>query len=76
MAKPKRKYTEKNPTNVCAHNEPESNMYDCLPCPKCKGRYRYPTQPVHSKHPNSIICDDCGHVEPMDEESWRKWGYL
>ena len=34
-----------------------TNMYGCTACPKCKGRYRYPTQ--HG----TIICDQCEFVE-------------
>lgn len=43
------------------------NMYGVEDCPKCGSGYRWPTQPTHSAHPNSIICDDCGLVEPLPE---------
>ena len=42
-----------------------ANMYGCLPCPKCKSEYRWPTQKVHKTHPSTILCDDCGHKEPI-----------
>lgn len=38
------------------------NMFGVLPCPKCGSKTRWPTQPTHPKHPDSIICDDCGEV--------------
>ncbi len=39
-----------------------TNMYGCLPCPKCGSKFRWPSQDVHPQHPSAIICDDCGHV--------------
>jgi len=48
------------------HSDPKRNIYGVLPCPQCRGRYRYPTQPIHPTHPNVILCDDCGHVEPYE----------
>ena len=45
------------------------NIYSVLPCPKCKSVYRYPTQPTHSKHPDSILCDECGLAEPLDADT-------
>jgi len=41
------------------------NMYGILPCPKCGSRFRWPTQPNHRTDPNTILCDDCGHKEPI-----------
>lgn len=49
-------------------DDPRRNMFGILPCPKCEGTHRWPTQPVHPKHPSSIICDDCGHIEPITKE--------
>lgn len=37
---------------------PQTNMYGCTPCPKCKDTYRWPTQY------DTIVCDDCGYSEP------------
>lgn len=44
----------------------EKNMYDCAPCPTCGSKYRWPSRPDHPEHPSSIICDECGHVQPVD----------
>jgi hypothetical protein len=54
----------------------ERNMYGCTPCPQCGSKYRWPTQSVHPKYPDSILCDDCLLVEPIDlnkepEEEWH-----
>lgn len=46
-------------------SNPESNMYGCLPCPKCRSRYRRPTQDVHPTDPNMILCDECGFKEKI-----------
>lgn len=47
-------------TNRIDNENPQANMYGVLPCPKCGSHYRWPSQPVHPQHPDSIICDDCG----------------
>ena len=47
------------------------NMYNCTRCPKCKKHYRWPTQSTHHTNPNMIICDDCGHKEPIDLETLK-----
>lgn len=49
----------------------ERNMYDCTPCPKCGGKYRAAYGPSHSRHPDAVICDDCGHNEPIDGENYK-----
>ena len=54
--------------NIVNVEDPKANMYGCLPCPMCGSKYRWSTQPVHPKHPNSIICDDCGDVTPITVE--------
>lgn len=51
------------------HDNKDSNMFGILPCPKCKSMYRWPTQTVHVKHPNSIICDDCGYVVKIEKDT-------
>jgi predicted nucleic-acid-binding Zn-ribbon protein len=53
-------------TNRIDHDDPRANMFGILPCPKCGNTHRWPTQPVHPKHPNCILCDACGFVEPYD----------
>lgn len=55
-------------------HKPGRNMFGLLPCPKCKGEHRWPTQPIHPKHPRSILCDDCGHVEPMTKDTLKQLG--
>jgi len=47
------------------------NMYDCTDCPKCQSRFRWASGPQNPKHPRSVICDDCGLVEPCiyDEDA-------
>ncbi len=52
------------PTNIVDVNNPDANMYGCLPCPKCKSAYRYPMQD------GLIHCDDCGHREPFQLTSF------
>ena len=54
----------------------ERNMYGCTSCPECGSKYRWPTQAVHPKHPNAILCDDCLFIEAIDldglkEEEWH-----
>jgi hypothetical protein len=48
-------------------DDPSRNMFGIAPCPKCGSRFRWPTRPTHSKHPNCIVCDDCDHTEPVQE---------
>lgn len=36
----------------------ETNMYGCLPCPKCNSKFRVP----YLKS-GMIECDDCGYKE-------------
>ncbi len=50
----------------------ERNMYDCTSCPKCDGRYRAAYGP-HPRHPESVVCDDCGHIEPKDGENYKPY---
>lgn len=47
----------------------ERNMYECLPCPECGSAYRWPTRHAHPTNPDTIVCDDCGFKEPIDEET-------
>jgi hypothetical protein len=54
--------------NVIDYTHVYANMYGCLPCPKCKSRYRVPMGGRDGK-PLIIQCDDCKHTEDMDEES-------
>lgn len=56
------------PTNRIDHEDPRCNMFGLLPCPKCGAKHRWPTQAIHKTHPSSIVCDDCGFVEPMAKE--------
>lgn len=55
------------PTNKAPHSDlPVSgptNMYGCLPCPKCQGEYRWPDQS------GVIHCDDCGFEESVASRS-------
>lgn len=53
-------------TNRIDNANPQANMYGVLPCPQCSSPYRWPSQPVHPQHPDSIVCDDCGFVEKID----------
>lgn len=48
-------------------SDPTRNMFGIRNCPKCGNTRRWPTQPIHSKHPNCILCDDCGLVEPIEQ---------
>ena len=56
-------------TNRIDTSSPTANMYGCQPCPKCKSKFRWPTQQ------ETIKCDDCGYVEPVrvqpDEEAGK-----
>jgi hypothetical protein len=60
--------SDTEPTNNIDHNNPKANMFGFLPCPKCGDKCRWPTQPIHSEHPNSIICDGCGFVEKTGKD--------
>lgn len=53
------------PTNRIDLNDPRANVYGVFPCPKCGGTHRWPTRPDHRTHPNVIVCDDCGLIEPL-----------
>lgn len=53
-------------TNRVDLKQDGANMYGCVPCPKCKSEYRWPTQAVHPTHPSSVLCDDCGHIEKAE----------
>lgn len=55
-------------TGIVDWKNPRANMYGCLPCPKCGSKKRWPTRPDAPKNPNSVVCDDCGFVEPLEEE--------
>ena len=46
-------------------DDPDRNMFGVRKCPECGSDKRWPTQPVHPKHPNCILCDDCGFIEPL-----------
>lgn len=48
-------------------NDPTRNMFGLKPCPECGSRYCWPTQPTHREHPSSVVCDDCGWHEPLEE---------
>jgi len=48
-------------------DDPRRNMFGIAPCPDCGDRLRWPTQPVHPQHPDCILCDRCGRVEPITE---------
>ena len=52
----------------------ERNMYDCTPCPRCGERFRAAYGPTHPRHPESVACDDCGHIEPKDGENHKPHG--
>jgi len=43
------------------------NMYDCLPCPKCKSTFRYITSDLLQR------CDDCDFVEELDDYQQRSY---
>lgn len=40
------------------------NLYGCLPCPKCGSVYRCPYDRAEGL---VVECDECGLVEPADE---------
>lgn len=46
-------------TGLVDFNDPQRNMYGCLPCPKCRSEYR-----AASKRTGTVDCDDCGFKEP------------
>jgi predicted RNA-binding Zn-ribbon protein involved in translation (DUF1610 family) len=47
-------------------DQPNANMFGVVPCPKCGSAYRFPSQRDATQiPPHSIICDDCGFVEPI-----------
>lgn len=43
-------------------DNPDANMYGCVPCPKCRSRSRWPDQQFR------IHCDECGRIEEPEEE--------
>ena len=49
-------------------NADDSNMFGIAPCPECGSECRWPTQPIHPIYPNSILCDDCGYIEPIGKD--------
>jgi C4-type Zn-finger protein len=49
-------------------NNPESNMFGCLPCPKCKSIYRIPHFQGGIPVSGIIECEACGFTEPITEE--------
>lgn len=55
----------------------DRNMYECTPCPKCESRHRYGDRRREARDPADevIRCDDCGHVEPLDDATRRALGY-
>lgn len=55
-------------TNKIDYDNPKANMFGILPCPKCGDEHRWPTQKSNKEHPDSIVCDDCGFVEPNGGE--------
>lgn len=58
-------------TPLAPFNPGETNMYDCLLCPRCGSKHRWPTRAAHPKWPSSCVCDDCGFVEPLSPENQR-----
>lgn len=55
---------------LAAHPEPDAgirsrNMFGISDCPKCGCRFRWPTQPIHPKYPNMILCDSCDYKVPI-----------
>jgi hypothetical protein len=51
------------PTHIIDLDQPNANVFGILPCPACGSRTRWPTGCRHKTHPDSIVCDDCGHTE-------------
>jgi predicted RNA-binding Zn-ribbon protein involved in translation (DUF1610 family) len=47
--------------------DPLRNLYGCLPCPRCGLNFRWATQPCHPTMPNTVVCDDCGFIEPQND---------
>lgn len=58
-----------NTSNTIDLYSDTANMYGCQPCPKCKGKFRYPATrdpnltPEQDDRSLRIFCDDCGFVE-------------
>jgi hypothetical protein len=48
-------------TGVVGSKHPDENMYGCLPCPKCRSKYRASFRNGRSK--GKVACDDCGFEE-------------
>lgn len=60
----------------------DRNMYGCLPCPRCKSKYRVPykSSPVAKLLGCPLIeCDECGLAEGAvpseDSYEWDADGY-
>jgi hypothetical protein len=53
MSKPE---TVTEVVEVIDEDNPNANMYGCLPCPKCGSRYRWPDAE------NVLRCDDCRYL--------------
>lgn len=56
------------------HDDPERNMFGIASCPDCGCTRRWPTQQTDPKHPNCILCDQCGRVEQMDADTLVHFG--
>lgn len=45
------------------------NMYGFTPCPKCNQPYRFTV----NTDVRTVLCDDCGHKEPVSVENSADW---
>lgn len=54
-------------SGVVDWEDPQANMYGCLPCPKCGSEYRA----SYDNGPDAgmICCDDCGFKEQRKERA-------
>lgn len=52
-------------TGRVVYGAPGTNMYGCLPCPKCKDVHRYPWKGRQGalRGVDVVRCDDCGFQE-------------
>ncbi len=52
-------------------SEPRTNMYDCVPCPKCGSKFCAPYKRTDGHY---VECDDCGHKYPAKfSERVKAW---
>ena len=59
-------------SGIVDDEDPDANMYGCLPCPRCGSQYRASFQRVGGSA-RDVACDECGFREPaVDRETLEK----